>query len=98
MARQSKSCMAAQASIEIVFIESPPAHHKKDHPAMPRRCLKVGALLLAPALLATPAPAFAGFETVDQVPFPSHGGFPAYPGEGEARRPTALYVEAGAMY
>ena len=40
-------------------------------------------------------PAFA-FETVDTIPWPSRGRFPAYP--ADPARPTDLFAEVGVMY
>lgn len=49
---------------------------------------------LAPLLAASPAA--LAFETVDTLPWPSRGRFPAY--AAELRLPTELWVEAGVMY
>ena len=56
--------------------------------------MKKAPLLLAAFLLA-PSPALA-FETVDSLPWPSDGRFPAYPAEGTGS-PTDLSLRAGAI-
>src|SRR5947207_1483105 len=42
------------------------------------------------------APQAFSFETVDTIPWPSQGRFPAYP--PEPARPTDLFAEVGVMY
>jgi hypothetical protein len=46
-------------------------------------------------LLAFAAPAVHGFESVDTIPWPSRGAFPAY--DAEPTRPTHLWVQGGVM-
>ena len=50
---------------------------------------------LALALLAPAAALAQHFETVDNIPWPTLGRFPAYP--AEPPRPTEIYVHAGAL-
>jgi hypothetical protein len=51
--------------------------------------------VLAAALALTAAPNARAFEAVDTIPWPSGGGFPAYP--ADATRPTGVMLEAGVM-
>ena len=55
------------------------------------RRIRVAILLFVLA----PATALA-FETVDRLPFPSEGRFPAWPGDPE--RPWTVFAYGGAMY
>jgi hypothetical protein len=51
--------------------------------------------VLAAALSVTAAPSARAFEAVDTIPWPSRGGFPAYP--ADETRATGIMLDAGVM-
>jgi len=61
--------------------------------ATPMTCARISAGLI---LCCAPALAFA-FKSIEELPWPSQGKFPAYPMEEGARRPTYFWVQGGAM-
>ncbi len=62
---------------------------------MTHRRMRTAAAVLSACLALSPA-AVRAFETVDELPFPSTGDFPAW--EGDPRRPWTVYTYGGLMY
>jgi len=62
---------------------------------MTHRRMRTAAVVFSACLALSPA-AVHGFETADQIPFPSRGAFPAW--EGDPLRPWSVFAYGGLMY